>query len=83
MALSSYWQVTDEELNWARLDLQIAPSTYDKGQVETVGQAKEMSSDVLNVLQNNELGNLGQLLSTQAITHQMGEEGLEPPTSTV
>ncbi len=33
VALKSYWQVTDEDLDWARIALDIAPSGVDKEQV--------------------------------------------------
>ena len=83
VALSSYWQVTDEDLDRARIALQIAPSAVDKGQVESIDEAKELSTVVLNLLQNHGLGDLSRLLSTQVTSPLMGEEGLEPPTSTV
>lgn len=83
VALSSYWQVTDDDLNWARIALQIAPLAVDKGQVGSTEGQPNVSTSVLNLLQNAGLGDLSQFLSTQVYTPLVGEEGLEPPTSTV
>ncbi len=77
VAIKSYWQVTDDDLSWARVALEIAPSSVDKGQAEsTYEQTKEVKS-VINLLQDQGLGDLSQLLSTQAITPLVGEEGSE------
>ncbi len=60
-----------------------ATLAVDKGQVESTEGQPDVSTSVLNLLQNAGLGDLSQFLSTQVYTPLVGEEGLEPPTSTV